>query len=227
MGRPAIRKTGAMSNAQRQKRYRINFKKTHPSPKTVVKRNRRAERERDLAERTVAASTVLGTNLYGVIYADPPWRWEPRSRESGMDRAADNHYPTMPTDAIKALQVPAAPDSVLFMWATVPMLAQAIEVVTAWGFEYKSALFWDKVRIATGYWGRDQVELLLIATRGNVPAPAPGEQPAQLVSVNRTEHSAKPESFAADIARLYPTTPKLELFARRRRDGWDSWGNEV
>ena len=79
--------------------------------------------------------------IFGVIYADPPWRFEPYTRDTGMDRAADNHYPTMTLDEIKALDVPsiAAEDCVLFLWATAPMLPQALEVMTAWGFTYKIA----------------------------------------------------------------------------------------
>jgi N6-adenosine-specific RNA methylase IME4 len=148
-----------------------------------------------------------------------------------MDRAADNHYPTREIDQIKALPVAAAaaPNCVLFLWTTVAMLVttQAAAVATAWGFECKSALFWDKVLTGTGYWARDRVEVLLIATRGDVPAPAPGEQPEQLRSERRGAHSVKPESFAADIERLYPNVPKLEMFARRERDGWKIWGNEA
>jgi hypothetical protein len=86
------------------------------------KRARRAQREQELAAATKAASQVLGHEVYGVIYADPAWRFEPFSRDTGMDRAADNHYPTMRLDDIKALPIPAAKNCVLFLWATAPML---------------------------------------------------------------------------------------------------------
>ncbi len=87
---------------------------------------RRAARELDLTDSTRSAGAKLGTRLYAVIYADPPWRFEVQSRETGLDRAADNHYPTMPTDEICALQVPAAPDAALFLWATAPMLEHGL-----------------------------------------------------------------------------------------------------
>jgi N6-adenosine-specific RNA methylase IME4 len=106
----------------------------------ISKRERRRRRELELASKILA----LPTKQYGVIYADPPWRFEPYSRLTGMDRAADNHYPTMTLEEIKALPVPAAKDCVLFLWSTVPMLPSALATMWAWGFVYKSALFWDK-----------------------------------------------------------------------------------
>src|SRR6516225_7936906 len=105
-----------------------------------LKRLQREKREKELAEKTKAAAERLGNKLYSAIYADPPWRFKPWSRETGMDRAAENHYPTMSIEDICALKIPAADDCVLFLWATVPMLAQALAVMQAWGFTYKSAM---------------------------------------------------------------------------------------
>jgi N6-adenosine-specific RNA methylase IME4 len=194
--------------------------------KHVAYKLRREERERDLAEATEAASQALGEKRYAVIYADPPWRFEVHA-ESGMDRLPDNHYPTMTLDSLKTLEIPAADDAVLFLWTTVPILAQALDVMAAWGFTYKSAAFWDKQRAGTGYWFRNQVEVLLVGTRGSIPAPALGDQPPQLISELRGRHSEKPEIFAKHIERLYPNVPKLEMFARTARPGWDVWGNEA
>jgi ParB-like chromosome segregation protein Spo0J len=131
----------------------------------------RAQRERQLAASAAEASLARGRTLYSVIYADPPWRFEPYSRESGLDRAADNHYPTLDIEAIRDIRPPAAADCALFLWATVPMLPEAMRVVEAWGFTYKSHFVWGKDRAGTGYWNRNKHELLLIATKGNVPAP--------------------------------------------------------
>jgi N6-adenosine-specific RNA methylase IME4 len=189
----------------------------------VEKRARRQERELELAGKIMA----LPDKRYGVIAADPPWRFEVFNEDSGSDRAAGNHYPTMDLAAIKAVPIPAADDCALFMWATVPMLPAALEVMAAWGFNYKSLIVWDKGRDGTGYWVRGRVEILLIGTRGNVPAPVPGEQPPQLITALRGRHSEKPAIVAEIIERLYPNIPKIELFARTRRDGWGAWGNEV
>ncbi|MGO9047201.1 MAG: MT-A70 family methyltransferase [Rhodomicrobium sp.] len=194
--------------------------------KHVAQKLRRESRARELAAATEAASKTLGEKVYSVIYADPPWKFEVHA-ESGMDRCADGHYACMPTEAIKALKVPAAADCVLFLWATVPMLDQNIEVLKAWGFTYKSAVFWKKDRPGTGYWIRNTIEVLLIGTRGNIPAPTPGEQPAQVIEAPRGRHSEKPVVFAEMIEKLYPNVPKLEMFARTARPGWDVHGNEA
>ena len=195
--------------------------------KHVAKKLQRDARERDLASTTQAASQALGEKRYGVLYADPPWKFEVYNADTGLDHAADAHYPTMPTDQIKALPVPAADDAILFLWSTPPMLPHAHSVMQAWGFTYKSLIVWDKGIDGTGYWVRGRVEILLIGTRGNVPAPLPGEQPPQLVPARRGRHSEKPAIFAEIIEKLYPNTPKLEMFARASRPGWDVWGNEA
>jgi N6-adenosine-specific RNA methylase IME4 len=202
-------------------------------PRTVhelrsrVKHIKRTDREGELAGAIELASEHVGHQLYGVIYADPPWRFEPYSRDTGMDRAADNHYPTMDADAIADLTIPAAEDCVLFLWATVPMLEDALSLIKQWGFEYKSHQVWVKDRIGTGYWFRNKHELLLVATRGTPPAPAPGTQWESVVQAPLAKHSVKPEAFAEMITSLFPTVPKLEMFARRQRAGWDSWGAEA
>ena len=164
---------------------------------------------------------------FPVIYADPPWRFEPYSRETGMDRAADNHYPTMTVADICELKIPALDDAVLFLWATVPMLPDALHVMDYWDFEYKSHLIWVKNKIGTGYWNRNKHELLLIGRRGSIPAPSPGTQPPSTIAAPVEEHSRKPEVFYDIIEELFPDLPRLELFARMSRDGWAAWGNEI
>jgi N6-adenosine-specific RNA methylase IME4 len=128
----------------------------------------------------------------------PPWRLEPYSRITGMGRAADNHYPTLPPDEIRSLPIPAAPHCVLFLWATVPMLPQALKVMAAWGFRYKSNLVWEENRIGTGYSTRNRHEHLLIGTHGNVPAPLPGDRPDSLIAAPRGRHSKKTRGFCQD-----------------------------
>ena len=193
----------------------------------LVKRVVREQREQRLAEATLTASRELGTKRYGVIYADPPWRFEPYSVETGSDRAADNHYPTMTVNDIAEIELPVGPSCVLFMWATVPMLELAIKLMHRWTFEYKSACAWYKPQIGTGYWFRNQLELLLVGTHGDVPAPAMGYQPPQVITADRGAHSEKPDAFADMIAAMFPNVPKLEMFARTRRPGWDVWGNQL
>lgn len=198
--------------------------------KAGEKRLSRDEREAELATRI----TALPDKKFGVILADPEWRFEPYSRDTGMDRAADNHYPTSALDEIKERPVwdISAKDCALFLWATSPMLLQALDVMQAWGFEYKSQVVWHKIRPGkgrgTGYWFTGEHEILLLGTRGNVPAPAPGSQFPSIFQAPVGEHSAKPDFAAEMIEAYFPNLPKIELNRRgAARPGWDAWGNEA
>jgi N6-adenosine-specific RNA methylase IME4 len=196
------------------------------SAKTHAKKMKRDAREQTLA----AKQLVLPNKRYGVIVADPEWRFEPWSRHTGLDRAADNHYSTSCTEVIAARDVQsiAADDCVLFLWATGPMLPHALLIMATWGFNYKSHYVWGKDKVGTGFWNREKHELLLIGTRGNVPCPAPGTQWDSLIMAPRGRHSAKPECFLDMIEQYFPTLPKIELNRRGApRPGWDAWGNEA
>jgi N6-adenosine-specific RNA methylase IME4 len=164
-----------------------------------------------------------------VILADPPWRFETWSETGFTSAAAANHYPTSALETIKALDVAsiAADDCVLFLWGTVPMTPHALEVMAAWGLTYKSHFAWVKDRSGTGYWLRNRHELLLIGTRGDVPAPAPGTQFDSAFEAPAREHTRKLDIVYSMIEGMFPTLPKIELFARAARDGWDCWGNEA
>ena len=203
-----------------------NWFRSRQAKKTEAKALARSEKERSLANATLVASRQIGHQLYGVIYADPPWRFEPYSRETGMDRAPENHYPTETTEAIARMVVPAADDAVLFLWGTAPMLPDALVVLNEWGFAYKSHVVWLKDRIGTGYWARNKHEILLIGTRGSVPAPSPGTQFTSVVEAPVGRHSEKPSVFAELIETMFPTMSKLEMFCRSTRPGWDVWGNQ-
>jgi N6-adenosine-specific RNA methylase IME4 len=164
---------------------------------------------------------------YPVIYADPPWRYE-NPPIGATSRAIENHYPTMTLEEICALPVRelATDDAILYLWATAPKLAECLDVISAWGFNYRTNMVWDKEKIGMGYHVRNQHELLLICTRGQIPPPAPGTQPSSVYREARGEHSAKPAFFAEMIERNYPGLPKIELFCRSPRDGWAVWGNQ-
>lgn len=165
---------------------------------------------------------------YPIIYADPPWRYELPAM-GGTNRSIENHYPTMSLEEICALPVAeiAAGDSLLYLWATAPKLPECLKVIEAWGFEYRTHIVWVKDKIGMGYHARNQHELLLIAKRGEMPPPRPGEQPSSVIEAPRGEHSAKPALFAELIERLYPGVGKIELFCRTPREGWAVWGNQA
>jgi N6-adenosine-specific RNA methylase IME4 len=193
--------------------------------RTHTKQKARKAKEEKLG----LAQIALPTKKYGVIVADPEWKFDVWS-EKGKDRAAENHYPVSALDEIKARDIPSisAEDCVLFLWATSPMLPQCLEVMKAWDFTYKSNFCWGKNKAGTGYWNRNTHELLLIGTRGHVPAPAMGTQYHSLINAPISEHSAKPDIFLEIIENYFPSLPKIELNRRgAARPGWDAWGNEV
>jgi N6-adenosine-specific RNA methylase IME4/ParB-like chromosome segregation protein Spo0J len=196
------------------------------SAKTHLKKVLREAREAALATK----QRELPQAKYGTIVADPPRRLEPWSRETGLNRAADNHYPTQSLDEIRGHDVAsiAADDCTLFLWATPPMLLQALEVMIAWGFSYVTHFVWVKDKPGTGYWARQQHEVLLVGTRGHPPAPAPGTQWPSVIVAPVGEHSVKPERALELVEAYFPSLPKIELHRRGPpRPGWDAWGNEA
>ena len=206
----------------------------HREQRTMAKKARRDQREIALGDKIASANEQLrrmgsSGQKFGVVYADPEWKFAPWSPVLGGDRAVENHYPTSTTEEIASRPVAdiAADDSVLYLWGTAPMLPDALSVMASWGFAYKSHLIWDKGRAGTGYWARNEHEILLIGTRGNLPAPAPGTQPNSIIRAPVGEHSVKPEVVHEMIERLFPNLPKIELNARRARPGWTVWGAEA
>lgn len=179
-----------------------------------------------------ARDIPLPDRRYSILYVDPPWRYDFASDSDR--RQVENKYGTMSLDAIKELKVPAADDAVLFCWTTSPKLAEGLAVVKAWDFTYRTCMVWVKDRIGMGYYARQQHELLLVGTRGSLPAPAAENRPSSVFYGDRTEHSAKPDVVYELIEAMYPEydrtddlTEFCELFSRRPRKGWFGWGNEA
>lgn len=174
---------------------------------------------------------------YPTIIIDPPWQYS----NAGAHGAAEFHYPTMTIAELRALPVGqlAAPDAVLLLWATWPLLPEALTLLPAWGFEYVTGMPWVKLQgdperdlwgevrytpqYGAGFWVRGCTEPILIARRGKA---RPGDMGnfVGLVSQN-FGHSRKPENLY-QYAEAH-AGPYLELFARRARPGWAIWGNEV
>lgn len=163
-------------------------------------------------------------NAFDIIVADPPWQGE---WGRTCSRNVERHYPTMSIDDISDLNPPGAKDSLLLMWATAPCLRQALAVIAAWGYTYRTSGVWVKQSAGTGKWLRSQHELFLIARRGKFPAPRPGTLPVSVIQSPRRAHSQKPEELQDHIERMYPGLRYLEMFARRPRAGWTVWGNET
>jgi N6-adenosine-specific RNA methylase IME4 len=165
---------------------------------------------------------------YPVLLVDPPWDFC-KGIKTTANRSMDNHYPCMSLEEIMALPVSklATDAAVLFLWTTSAHLAIAMQVIQAWGFAYKSHLVWVKQSIGMGFYFRNKHETLLVAARGEMPAPLPSNRPASLIRAPRGKHSEKPAFVHKLIERMYPDLPKIELFARVPVPGWASWGNQA
>lgn len=178
--------------------------------------------------RRMRHTTRLPKGVYNVIYADPPWQY--KEKNNFMDwNSPENHYPTMTVDEICALDVRSitAKNAVLFLWVTSPILAEAFQVIETWGFQYRSSFVWDKVQQNYGNYNSMRHEFLLVCVRGAF-LPVKPMRFDSVVSLQRTKsHSEKPEIFRQMIEQLYPNGRRIELFARKKVAGWDTWGNEI
>jgi len=185
----------------------------------------RAEHVKDIAA-GVRKQIDVPKGKFGVIYADPPWRYDFSKAQS---RQIENQYPTMGLDEICDLPVQefSAPDCVLFMWATSPKLADSFTVLEEWGFRYRSCAVWVKPQIGMGYYFRQQHELLLIATRGSPGSALESARVGSVHTESRGKHSKKPDWFRDTIVNIYPHVPRIELFAREKHSDWQTWGNQI
>lgn len=166
----------------------------------------------------------LPNGKFDLIYADPPWSYDFQESKSRM---IENHYPTMAIDEIKALDIPAAEDSVCYLWTTSPKLKEGIDTLEEWGFEYRTNAMWDKKKIAQGYWFRGQHEILLVGRRGDYSPPDESRRRSSVFRERAQEHSKKPKKVREHIEKAHPDADKLELFSRDGRVGWTMWGNEA
>jgi len=189
------------------------------SAEVAARRVRRANRDA-----RIPPAPPLPEGPFDLIYADPPWQLGNPDAAS----APEQHYPTMPLGDIKALTVPAANDGVLYLWAVNSLLPEALAVMSAWGFQYRSNEVWVKQSIGIGVWTRNRHELLLIGRRGNASPPEPTLRRDSVIEAPRRKHSQKPVCVYERLEHLYPDRSKLELFGRGQpRRGWSMWGNEV
>jgi N6-adenosine-specific RNA methylase IME4 len=172
---------------------------------------------------------------YSVIYCDPPWDYAGQTQHTDGDfkegMSAKDHYNTMTLKQLKALDVKSLADAsgcLLFMWSSSPHLPQALELMKAWGFDYKTIAFvWEKQKTNPGYYTLSQVEICIVGKRGIIPKNRGSRKERQFLSEMRGRHSAKPAEIRKRITRMFPQHKKVELFARESTEGWAVWGNEV
>ncbi|MGH7059740.1 MAG: MT-A70 family methyltransferase [Stellaceae bacterium] len=189
---------------------------------------------------TTGAAVDLGKftsgRSFGTVLADPPWRFANRTGKMAPEHRRLSRYGTMTTDEIAALPVPAvaASKAHLYLWVPNAMLPEGLRVMSAWGFKYKTNIVWHKLRKdggsdgrGVGFYFRNVTELILFGIRGkDARTLAPGRRQVNYLGTRKREHSRKPDEQYEIIEACSPG-PWLEIFARGRRDGWVSWGNEA
>jgi N6-adenosine-specific RNA methylase IME4 len=181
----------------------------------------------------------LPNKKYNIIYADPPWKFSSAKYQDGnrgFGNRVENFYSTMTTKAICNLPVKeiAYNDSILFIWTTDSHLIEALDVITAWGFKYKTIGFtWVKQYKSGSYcynfgvYTLKSTEICLIGLKGKLKNLKKTNNVKGLVFAERTIHSKKPDAIRNDIVRLCGDLPRIELFARQKTEGWDSWGDQL
>jgi N6-adenosine-specific RNA methylase IME4 len=187
---------------------------------------KRQERDVKNAEimKIIESGKLEHVEEFEIVLADPPWRYDFSETEC---RKIENNYPTATIEDICSHAPKTTPDSILFLWATAPKLREAMQVVEAWGFTYKTHAIWDKCKIGMGYWFRGQHELLIVATKGNASPPIAENRVSSIFKEVRTEHSKKPDCVYEWIESAFVSYKKLEMYARSNRPGWKSWGAEA
>lgn len=178
------------------------------------------------------------TGRFGTIVVDPPWSFTYSTRKSesgnnGWHGSTDRHYQTMKLSELSAMRIPeiAADDCVLWLWSVNALLDDAVALMSDWGFDYKNCLTWAKTNnggtapaFGMGFWLRGASEHLLIGVRGK-PKPLRRDVPTWFSAPTR-RHSEKPDQAYEIIETLSPG-PRIDVFARRAREGWAVWGDEV
>lgn len=164
---------------------------------------------------------------YKVIYADPPYAFRNKRTGGSMSSGSESQYPTMSLQELSLLPIHLIADknSVCFLWASVALLPDSLSLLSAWGYHYKTSLFWRKIMsLGMGYWFRGQVEMCLLGVRGKVKAFR--IQKPNFVQSKVRNHSQKPDEVRGLID-MTGLSPKLELFARERVEGWDAMGYDI
>ncbi len=180
--------------------------------------------------------TFCGNKKYGTVYADPPWRFQNRTGKVAPENNKLKRYETMALEEIEALPVQkiVLEKSHLYLWVPNALLPDGLEVMKAWGFEYKGNIVWEKIRKdgepdgrGVGFYFRNVTELLLFGVRGMPNRTlAPARSQVNLLRSQKREHSRKPDEIIPIIEKC-SSGPFLELFARGIRNGWDMWGNQA
>lgn len=180
--------------------------------------------------------TSCGSNKYRTILADPPWQFQNRTGKVAPEHKRLNRYPTMSLEEIKKIPVEVAAEEKchLYLWVPNALLPEGLDVMKAWGFEYKTNIVWEKIRIdgepdgrGVGFYFRNVTELLLFGIKGGKNrTEKPARTQVNLIRARKREHSRKPDEIFP-LIEACSSGPYLEMFARGVREGWTLWGNQA
>jgi len=178
----------------------------------------------------------IGKRRFATVLADPPWQFQNRTGKVAPEHKRLNRYGTMSLKDICDLPVAGIcePTAHLYLWVPNALLPEGLEVMSSWGFQYKSNLIWHKVRKdggpdgrGVGFYFRNTTEIILFGVRGkNARTLAPGRRQVNIIKTMKREHSRKPDE-QYDLIESCSPGPFLELFARGPRKGWATWGNQA
>ncbi|MBF0507077.1 MAG: S-adenosylmethionine-binding protein [Nitrospirae bacterium] len=177
----------------------------------------------------------VGGKKYSTVLADPPWQFANRTGKMAPEHKRLSRYSTLALQEIKEIPVPLAvtDQSHLYLWVPNALLKEGLEVMEAWGFQYKTNIIWHKVRKdggpdgrGVGFYFRNTTEMILFGIRGRIRTLDPGRSQVNIIRTQKREHSRKPDELY-EIIEACSAGPYLELFARGKRQGWDQWGNQV
>jgi N6-adenosine-specific RNA methylase IME4 len=183
------------------------------------------EREKFEYEKRVLAAAIAKRKLPELVLADPPWDYNDGT--TSPDRVIENQYATLNLETICSHKPDTAPDCILLLWATAPLLREALRVMEEWSFAYVTHAIWDKQKPGLGYWFRGRHELLLVGTKGKPARPIESKRVDSIFEEPRGKHSEKPQAVYDWIEAAFAPLEKLEMYARKARDGWKVWGDEV
>ena len=225
-GRLNVSSASKLAELAKEDQEQLNFddiKAIQEASKAINKakfESRRQERLQAI-EAKRANNKPLESSLgnFSVVYCDPPWDYIQSSVP----------YPVMTLQEICDMPIDSicADDAVLFMWCSNSLLGDALQVVSSWGFNFKTSMVWDKGVAGQGAYCRQMHETLLIATKGMVPEVPFSARPPSVLKYPRLEHSRKPREVCDLIDAMYPELSKVELFCRGTpAPGWVGWGNE-
>jgi N6-adenosine-specific RNA methylase IME4 len=178
----------------------------------------------------------VGDHKFSTILADPPWQFQNRTGKMAPEHKRLARYPTLTLQEIKEIpvQLAASDRAHLYLWVPNALLAEGLEVMKAWGFEYKTNIIWYKIRKdggpdrrGVGFYFRNVTEILLFGVRGkNIRTLKAGRTQPNIISKQKREHSKKPDE-QYDLIESCSWGPFLEMFARGQRKDWHCWGNQA